>query len=173
MPVFRAPNFRSYSQRVWILLEVMFLQNLNERFMTKPTKWSVHPAKTLISLGIRPVWSEFLLCALWVAEDPRFLHAVCRYPGNSFGIPGWSWRLGHVTQGHLLHRYQSNLPLFIAVCWYQGRKFGQLYLPWRPGHVTQGHLLRKYQRISHCLLQSVGIREESSGNYTSHGGQVT
>ena len=26
--------------------------------MTKPTKWFVHPAKTPISLGIRPVWSE-------------------------------------------------------------------------------------------------------------------
>ena len=26
--------------------------------MTKPTKWHVRPAKTQISLGIRPVWSE-------------------------------------------------------------------------------------------------------------------
>ena len=40
--------------------------------MTKPT--TVHPAKTKISLGIRPVWSE-LLCAQWVAKDPSFLHA--------------------------------------------------------------------------------------------------
>ena len=29
--------------------------------MTKPTKWHVRPAKTQISLGIRPVWSESLL----------------------------------------------------------------------------------------------------------------
>ena len=42
--------------------------------MTKPTKWQVHPVKTQISLGIRPVWSESSLCAQWVAEDPRFLH---------------------------------------------------------------------------------------------------
>ena len=28
------------------------------RDMTKPTKW-LHPAKTQISLGIRPVWSIF------------------------------------------------------------------------------------------------------------------
>ena len=27
--------------------------------MTKPTKWHVRPAKTQISLGIRPVWSVF------------------------------------------------------------------------------------------------------------------
>ena len=29
------------------------------RIVTKPTKWHVRPAKTQISLGIRPVWSEF------------------------------------------------------------------------------------------------------------------
>ena len=28
------------------------------RLMTKPTKWHVRPAKTQISLGTRPVWSE-------------------------------------------------------------------------------------------------------------------
>ena len=43
--------------------------------MTKPTKWHVCPAKTQISLGIRPVWSESALCAQWVAKDPSFLHA--------------------------------------------------------------------------------------------------
>ena len=34
----------------------------------------VRPAKTQISLGIRPVRSESLLCAQWVAKDRRFLH---------------------------------------------------------------------------------------------------
>ena len=33
------------------------------RNMTKPTKWHVRPAKTQISLGIRPVWSESSLSA--------------------------------------------------------------------------------------------------------------
>ena len=33
------------------------------RRMTKPTKWPVYPAKTQISLGIRPVWSESSLSA--------------------------------------------------------------------------------------------------------------
>ena len=41
----------------------------------KPTKWSVRPAKTQISLGIRPVWSESSLCAQWVDQDLSFLHA--------------------------------------------------------------------------------------------------
>ena len=33
------------------------------RLMSKPTKWPVRPAKTQISLGIRPVWSESSLSA--------------------------------------------------------------------------------------------------------------
>ena len=41
----------------------------------KTNKRSVRPAKTQISLGIRPVWSESLLYAQWVAKDPSFLHA--------------------------------------------------------------------------------------------------
>ena len=41
----------------------------------KKKKWSLRPAKTQISLDIRPVWSESLQCAHWVAEDLRFLHA--------------------------------------------------------------------------------------------------
>ena len=43
--------------------------------MTKPTKWHMCPAKTQMSLDIRPVWLESSLCAQWVAKDPRFLHA--------------------------------------------------------------------------------------------------
>ena len=36
---------------------------------------TVSPAKTQISLGICPVWSESLLCTEWVTKDPSFLHA--------------------------------------------------------------------------------------------------
>ena len=43
--------------------------------MTKPTKWSVLPVKTQISLCIFPVWSESSQCTQWVAKHPRFLHA--------------------------------------------------------------------------------------------------
>ena len=41
----------------------------------KTNKITVRPAKTQISLGNRPVWSESSLCAQWVAKDPSFLHA--------------------------------------------------------------------------------------------------
>ena len=36
---------------------------------------TVHLAKTQISLGIHPVWSESSLLAQWAAEDQSFLHA--------------------------------------------------------------------------------------------------
>ena len=45
------------------------------RLVTKPTKWHVRQAKTQISLGISPVWSESSPCAQRVAKDPSFLHA--------------------------------------------------------------------------------------------------
>ena len=41
----------------------------------KTNKVAVRPAKTQISLGIRPVWSESSLCAQWIANDPRVFHA--------------------------------------------------------------------------------------------------
>ena len=48
---------------------------INEPPHDKTNKMTVHPAKTQISLGIRPVWSESSLCAQWVAKDPSFLRA--------------------------------------------------------------------------------------------------
>ena len=40
----------------------MWIWNMS-RHMTKPTKWLMHPVKTQISLGYRPVWSESSLSA--------------------------------------------------------------------------------------------------------------
>ena len=48
---------------------------LNELPHDKTNKVTMHPAKTQISLGIRPVWSESSLCAQWVAKDPSFAHS--------------------------------------------------------------------------------------------------
>ena len=36
---------------------------------------NVHPAKTPISLGIRPDRSESSLCAQWIVKEPMFFHA--------------------------------------------------------------------------------------------------
>ena len=43
------------------------------RRTTKPTKWHVRPAKTQISLGIRPIWSESSLSA-WRNLGPLASH---------------------------------------------------------------------------------------------------
>ena len=59
--------------------------------MTKPTKWHVRPAKTHISLGIRPVWSESSLCAQWVAKDPSFLHADSEDSDQTGRMPRLIW----------------------------------------------------------------------------------
>ena len=45
----------------------------------KTNKMSVRPAKTQISLGIRPVWSESWLCAHWVAKADLSLHWAPTY----------------------------------------------------------------------------------------------
>ena len=59
----------------WTLLSLQSGQIHLSCRMTKPTKWHVCPAKTQISLGNYPVWSESSLCAQWVPKNPRFLHA--------------------------------------------------------------------------------------------------
>ena len=69
---------------------------------TKPTKWSVRPAKTQISLGIHPVWSGSCQCAQWVAEDPMFLHADNKASDQTGQMPRLIWvfagRKGHVVR---------------------------------------------------------------------------
>ena len=47
--------------------------------------------KTLISLGIRPVWSESSLCAQWVAKGPRFLHADSEDSDQTGQMPRLIW----------------------------------------------------------------------------------
>ena len=51
-------HFISLDHSSKILYISVVINNLSH-LMTKPTKWYVRPAKTQISLGIRPVWSVF------------------------------------------------------------------------------------------------------------------
>ena len=52
---------------------------------------SLRPAKSQISLGIRPVWSESSQCAQWVAEDPSFLHAHSEDSDQTGRMPRLIW----------------------------------------------------------------------------------
>ena len=59
---------------------------------------TVRPAKTQISLGIRPVWSEFSLCAQWVGKDLSFLHADSEDSDQTGRTPRLIWVFaGHTT----------------------------------------------------------------------------
>ena len=61
------------------------------RLITKPTKWHVHPVKTQIRLGIRPVWSEPSLCPQWVANGPSFHHADSKDSDQNGQMPRLIW----------------------------------------------------------------------------------
>ena len=52
---------------------------------------AVCPAKTQISLGIRPVWSEPSLCAYWVAKDTSFLHVHSEDSAQTRRMPRLIW----------------------------------------------------------------------------------
>ena len=67
-----------------------FGSNLSH-LMRKPIKWPVHPAKTKISLGICPVWSESLLCAQRIAKDRSFLHADSDDSDQTGQMPRLIW----------------------------------------------------------------------------------
>ena len=66
-------------------------QGMYELQHDKTNKVTVRPAKTQISLGIRPVWSKSSLCAEWVAKDPRFLHAYSEDSDQSGRMPRLIW----------------------------------------------------------------------------------
>ena len=88
-------DFRLFNKQVWkyFALEYITVNNCTHlsRLMTKPTKWYVRPAKTQISLGIRPVWSESSLCAQWVAKDPSFLLADSEDSDQTGRMPRLIW----------------------------------------------------------------------------------
>ena len=78
----------------WIISQILKLTNIHfttldvllhylSRPMTKPTKWHVSLAKTQISLGIRPVWSESSLSA-WRNIGSLAIHwAHCEDPADA------------------------------------------------------------------------------------------
>ena len=57
----------------------------------KTNKMIVRLAKTQISMGIRPIWSEFSLCAQWVAKDQSFLHADNEDSDQTGRMPRLIW----------------------------------------------------------------------------------
>ena len=88
------PQFKIVLQwKLWILCQVVLImvKRINEPRHDKTNKMSVRPARTQISLGICPVWSEPSLCAQWVAKDPSFLHADSEDSDQTGRMPRLIW----------------------------------------------------------------------------------
>ena len=60
----------------------------------KTNKMTVRPAKTQISLGIRPVWSESSLFTQWITKDPSFLYADSEDSDQTVGFVMRRLKLG-------------------------------------------------------------------------------
>ena len=72
-------------------------QTGNQSSRDRSRKWHVCPAKTPITLGIRPVWSESLLCTQWVAKDPSFFHADSEDSDQNGRMPRLIWVFAECT----------------------------------------------------------------------------
>ena len=84
-----------------------------ERNIKKKKKWYVRQAKTRISLGIRPIWSESSLYTLCVAKEPMLLYADSEDCDQTGRMPRLIW----VVAGCICHfagfvmRRLSSLPV--------------------------------------------------------------
>ena len=83
----------------------------------KTNKMTVRPAKTQISLGIRPVWSESSLCTQWVAKGPSFLHADSEDTDQTGRMPRLIWvfagRTCHFV-GFVMRRIKYLTPQYLS-----------------------------------------------------------
>ena len=68
--------------------------------MTKPTKWHVRPAKTQISLGFHPVWSEYSLSA-WRKLRSLATHVAYREDSDAQAALSRHW--AHISFCWLSH----------------------------------------------------------------------
>ena len=101
---------------------VRLLDSIESHHMKKPTKSPVCPAKTQISLGIWPVWSESWLCAQWVAKDPSFLQADSEDSDQTGQMPRLIWVFAGRTAILLVFSctgsyYSCRIEIFLMIYW--------------------------------------------------------
>ena len=80
----------------------------------KTNKMTVRLAKTQISLGIRPIWSESSQCAQWVAKDPSFLHADSEDSGQTGRMPRLIWVIAWRTATLLVLSWGGSYLLWLC-----------------------------------------------------------
>ena len=111
--------------------------------MTKPTQWHVRSAKTQISLGIRPVWSESLLSA-WRKLGSLATH--CAHSEDS-DQTGWMPRLIWVFAERTCH--------FVADIYLIFRTFTQENVYWRLyGNIISGKTYKQQYEKTYLLARA-------------------
>ena len=83
---------------LWVLIRIASENWQLSRPMTKPTKWLCAQRKLWSdwadlrsAWAICPVWSDFSLCAQWVAKDPSFLHVDSKDSDQTGRMPRLIW----------------------------------------------------------------------------------
>ena len=119
---------------------------------------TVRPAKTQISLGIRPVWSESSLCAQWVAKDPSFFHADSEDSEQTGRMPRLIWVFAGRTTTLLVLSWGGSLVLRL----FNIAGFTQIYNKFssviEPAHeIMAFFVLRKLILQSRMRSQPVGL----------------
>ena len=94
----------------------------NEPPRDKTNKMSVRPAKTQISLGIHPVWSESSLYAQWVAKNPSFLHADSKDSDQTGWMPRLIWVFAGRTVILLVLSWEAHIFSTTATCTWQNQQ---------------------------------------------------
>ena len=79
-------------------------------------------AKTLISLGIRRVWSESSLCTQWIPKDPSFLHVDSEDWSDWANAQAYLVFAGHTCHfvGFVMRRQSWFIPILDNHCLVQG-----------------------------------------------------
>ena len=110
---------------------IVILPGVISRITTKPTKWIMRPAKTQLSLGNRPVWSEPSLSAWWKL-GPLTTHWAHSEDSDQTGrMPRLMWVFAGRT-GHLVGFVTSRL-----ICSLFSLKFGsQIWITTDFKHAT-------------------------------------
>ena len=106
----------SYSNNFLGTQQMLLHEKTCEPQHDKTNKMSVRPAKTPISLGIRPVWSESSLCAQWVAKDPMFLHADSDDSDQTARMPRLIWVFAGRTLTLLVLSCRGSCMIIFVYC---------------------------------------------------------
>ena len=126
----------------------------------RTTKWPVHPAKTQISLGICPVWSESSLCAKWVAKLRAlgFFKRTAKTLIRLGGYPGWSESsLAHILFLGFVMRHSNPFcqETFLIISQLQFLSLRRYYIQLFKAILYHFHLQRPHKKKDLCIAQLV------------------